>query len=104
MYIPTQEQYLAALEVIKAYEFNQETIFEEKVEIVKNKLTEYFKTTFIKQFSIRTKDWMGNHGVIITPTEPCFDEDYGGEFDVDLEAMSKDFGIHISMDSGIYSK
>ncbi len=104
MYIPTQEQYLAALEVVKSYELNQDIIFGDKVEAVKKRLDEYFKSTEIKRFRIETKDWMGNRGVFITPLEPWFDEDYCGEFDADLDKMSEEFGVVVKMDSKIYTK
>ena len=104
MYIPTQDQYLSALEVVKSYELNQDIIFEEKVGSIKSRLDEYFENTEIKRFRIETEDLMGCRGIFITPLEPWFDEDYCGEFDADLEVMSKEFGVIIKMDSSIYSK
>jgi hypothetical protein len=105
MYIPTQEQYLAALEVIKSYELNQDILFEEKVETIKKRLDDFFNTkTDIKEFFIRNRDFRGNRAVIIYPTNPRYDEDYSGEFDEDLEAMSKEFGVRVTMDPGISGK
>lgn len=104
MYIPTQEQYLAALEVVKAYEFNQESILEDKIYAIKSRLSVFFNTVGITKFSIKREDWMGNKGVFIFPVEPCYDEDYCGEFDEELKRLSLEFGIMIKMDSSIYAK
>lgn len=104
MYIPTQDQYLSALEVVKSYELNQAIVFEDKVETVKKRLSSFFDTVDIKKFSIKREDWMGNKGIFVIPIEPFYDEDYCGEFDEELANMSKEFGILIKMDSSIYSK
>lgn len=104
MHIPTEEQYLSALETVKAYEHNQDILFKEKVDLVKADLDEFFKGTEIKSYQIQTKDWIGNKGVFIFPTEPYYDEEYSGEYDEDLKKISEKHGIKVKMDSSIYAK
>jgi hypothetical protein len=104
MLAPTEGQYLSALEIIKAYELNQETIFQETVDLVKADLDEYFKSTEIKGYRVLTKDWMGNKGVFIYPTEPAYDEDYCGDYDEALKEISATYNINVKMDSSIYCK
>ena len=101
---PTEEQYLAALEVTKAYELNTEIRFQEKVDLIKVDLDNFFKDTDIKKYSVVTRDWLGNKGVYITPLEPMFDEDYCGEHDGVLEEISTKYNVVVKMDSSIYSK
>lgn len=104
MHIPTEEQYLAALETVKAYETHKKILFQEKVEEVKKDLDEYFKNTEVKKYFIRLDDWIGNEGVFIFPEEPYYDEDYGGQFDKDLDKIGEKHGIKVKMHSGIYAK
>ena len=104
MLSPTESQYLSALEIVKAYELNQETIFQETVDLVKADLDEYFKSTEIKSYRVLTSDWMGNKGVFIYPIEPEYDEDYSGEYDEALKEISGRYNIIVKMDSGIYCK
>ncbi|HUU86562.1 MAG TPA: hypothetical protein VMX17_02265 [Candidatus Glassbacteria bacterium] len=104
MYTPTEEQYLDALKIKEQYEMHMDVLFKEKVKEVRKDLDEYFKGTYIKDYSVRTTDWMNNKGVFIFPVEPEFDEDYDGEFDSDLELIAKKHNMIVKMDSGIYSK
>jgi len=104
MYIPTEDQYLSAIETVKAYEMHQDILFQEKVKEVKLELDEFFKTTEIKEYYVKTSDWVGRKGIFIFPTEPYYDEDYSGEFDIDLEKIATKHNMIIKMDSGIYSK
>jgi len=104
MYIPTEDQYIAALDVVKNYELNQDILFQEKVDLIKKDLEEYFKTTEIKKFNIQTRDWMNNKGVYIFPTELYYDETYCGEYDEALKEISSKYNIKVKMDSGIYCK
>lgn len=104
MYIPTEDQYLSAIETVKAYELHKDIIFQEKVKEVKLDLDEFFKTTEIKSYNIKIEDWVGNKGVFIFPVEPYYDETYGGEYDDDLKEISNKHNIKVKMDSGIYCK
>jgi hypothetical protein len=101
---PTEGQYLSALETVKAYELTQETLFQEKVDLIKVDLDEFFKTTDIKKYSVKTSNWLGNKGVFIFPTEPYYDEDYCGEYDEALKEISNKHNVKVKMDSIIYSK
>lgn len=104
MHIPTEEQYLSALETVKAYETHKEILFQEKVKDIKKEIDEYFKNTEVKEYYIRTQGWTGNKGVFIYPTEPFYDEDYDGMFDKDLDKIGEKYNVIVKMDSGIYSK
>ena len=104
MHIPTEEQYLSALQIVKAYETHKEIIFQEKVQEVKKDLDEYFKNTEVKKYFIKLENWIGGKGVIIFPEEPYYDEDYGGQFDKALDKIGEKHGVKVKMDSGIYSK
>jgi len=104
MYIPTEDQYIAALDVVKNYELHKEILFQEKVKEVKLDLDEFFKTTEVKEYHIKTKDWVGTKGIFIFPVEPYYDETYCGEYDDGLKEISKKHNIKVKMDSGIYCK
>lgn len=101
---PTEGQYLSALEVVKAYELNQEILLKEKADLVKVDLDEFFKTTEIKQYSILRKNWIGHRGIYIFPEVPFYDETYCGEYDEGLKKISEKHGILVKMDSSIYCK
>lgn len=104
MNIPTEDQYIAALDVVKSYELNQDILFSEKVKAVVSDLDVLFNNTEIKSYRIRPQDWLGNKCVEIIPIDPEFDEDYNGEFDEAIEKLAQKHGCKVKMASEIYSK
>lgn len=101
---PTEDQYISALEIVKAYELNQEILFQEKVKAVVSDLDVLFNGTEIKSYRIRTKDWLGNKCIEIIPFDPEFDEDYVGDFDEEIKKLAQKHGCRVKMASEIYPK
>lgn len=99
----SKETYKKAKETILQYEREQRELVRDLIPSIRKRLEKYFENTFIEKFRVE-QDWEEENSVNITSEEPTFDEDYGGEFDEDMEALSKEFGITIRFESGNYGK
>jgi hypothetical protein len=102
----SEEIYKESLRIISLYKEQLRKDIESKIPDIKKVLDKYFEKTYIKEFSIGLdKKWYDDSYTLnITSYDPIFDEDYGGEFDKDMEKLSKEFGIEIRFESGNYSK
>lgn len=98
-----KKEYEAAKVIIKRYELAEVKEAEEKARIMNEEL----KTIFgegITEFLTRIEKYGDKMAIEIIPTEPCFDEDYGGEYDDELNKLGEKYDVWVKMESGIYGK
>ena len=104
----TDSQYFEAKKITDAYEAEQKRLHEIKLEALKQDLSEYFKNNKvgghfdIKEF--RLEDEYRNHRYTIIPTNPSIEEDYDGENNEDIEAISKKHNISVKFVYWMYHK
>lgn len=100
----TEKEYNEAQNIISLYQKQLRKKIEDKIPEINLRLEEYFKKTYIKKFRTYLDNEWGDYVLEIKSLNPIFDEDYSGNFDRDLEKISKEFGIQISFESDNYGK
>lgn len=83
----------------------EKSILKEKKKLIKVELKALFEGTYIKKFDIEIDRWWGDESFFtIHSRKPVFDEDYGGEFDRDIEKIGKKHGVHLGFSLDSYGK
>jgi len=101
--IPTKKEYEGAKSIIRLYEWAEYKKAEEKARIMNDEIKAIFGEGIIK-FNTNIEQCGDKMLIEITPTEPYFDEDYGGEYDDKLDELGKKYDVWVKMESGIYGK
>lgn len=110
----SKEAYTEAAKVVAEYENQIEEEFNQRAEVVKKELKEYFSNNKvcgvkIKEVEYEVQKFRGddnsNWHLSIIPIQPDFDEDYDDDnADKDIEAIGEKYNIRVGWTYGVYGK
>lgn len=98
-----KKEYEAAQILIRKYEQEEYETAQKKAHLMHYELKAIFGEG-ITEFFTRIEKYGDKMAIEIIPTEPCFDEDYGGEYDDELDKLGEKYDVWVKMESGIYGK